>query len=165
MNLAFFGNDICGRRCRGVVSTFVDIIVTHYGTSVTLVAQGQAGGVSEQEILAWIRATPNMDMALVFHADHTEGALTPAQYVKAQEDTDTVLRHRRIPTVHFVDPEQTNTALSWGLVDQEIMNYLKLTPTYRVVADRDSSDNGIDYYGNVKAAHIITAYIDQIRRP
>ena len=70
-----------------------------------------------------------------------------------------------MPTVHFVDPEQISTALSWGLVDREIMNYLKLTRTYRVVTDRDSSDNCVDYYGNMRAAHIITAYIDQLRRP
>jgi hypothetical protein len=104
-----------------------------------------------------------MDMALVFHAHHTEGALSQEQYLKAQEDIDTVLRDRRTPTVHFIDPEQTNAALSWGLVDQEIKNYLKLTRTYRVVTDRESSDNRIDYYGNVKAAGIIIAYIDQLR--
>ena len=70
-----------------------------------------------------------------------------------------------MPTVHFIDAEQVNAALSWGLVDQEIMNYLKLTRTYRVITDRDSSDNSIDYYGNMRAAHIITAYIEQLRCP
>lgn len=165
MNLAFFGDAFCGRRNTKPVSTFVDIIVTHYGTSVRLVAQGRGGGISEQGILAWIQATPEIDVALVFHAHHTEGGLSQEQYLKAQQDTDTVLRDRCIPTVHFVDPEQMNAALSWGLVDQEIMNYLKLTHTYRVSTPREHSDNGIDYYGNVKAAHIITAYIDQIRRP
>ena len=129
---------------------------------MTLVAQGRGGGVSEQEILAWIQATPNMHMALVFHAD-SNGDVRE-QYLKAQQDIDTVLRDRRVPTVHFIDPEQMNAALSWGLVDQEIMNYLKLTRTYRVVTDYDSSDNRIDYYGNVKAAGIIIAYIEQLRR-
>ena len=164
MNLAFFGDIFCGRRGPKPVSTFVDIIMTHYGASANLVAQGRGGGVSEQAILEWIQTTPNMDMALVFHAHHTEGALTQEQYLKAQQDTDTLLRDRRIPTVHFIDPEQMNAALSWGLVDQEIMNYLKLTRTYRVVTVYDSSDNSIDYYGNMKAAGIIIAYIDQLRR-
>jgi hypothetical protein len=164
MNLAFFGDAFCGRRNSKPISTFVDVIVTHYGASMTLVAQGRGGGVSEQGILEWIQTVPNMDMALVFHAHHTEGALSQEQYLKAQEDIDTVLRDRRTPTVHFIDPEQTNAALSWGLVDQEIKNYLKLTRTYRVVTDRDSSDNRIDYYGNMKAAGIIIAYIEQLRR-
>ena len=130
---------------------------------MTLVAQGRGGGISEQGILAWIQATANIDVALVFHAHHTEGALSQEQYLKAQQDIDTVLRDRRVPTVHFIDAEQANAELSWGLVDQEIKNYLKLTRTYRVVTDRDSSDNRIDYYGNMKAAGIIIAYIDQLR--
>ena len=165
MNLAFFGDAFCGRRNTKPVSTFVDVIVTHYGASVNLVAQGVGGGISEQGILERIQATANMDMALVFHAHHTEGALTQTQYLQAQQDIDTLLRDRRVPTVHFIDAEQVNTALSWGLVDQEIMNYLKLTRTYRVVTDYDSSDNSMDYYGNMKAAHIITAYIEQLRQP
>ena len=130
---------------------------------MTLVAQGRGGGISEQGILAWIQATANMDVALVFHAHHTEGGLSQEQYLKAQLDIDTVLRDRRTPTVHFIDPEQASTEFAWGLVDREIMNYLKLTRTYRVVTDYDSSDNSIDYYGNMKAAGIIIEYIDQLR--
>jgi hypothetical protein len=100
----------------------------------------------------------------VFHAHHTEGELAEEQYLKAQLDIDTLLRDRNIPTVHFIDPEQTNIDFSWGLVDREIMNYLKLTRIYRVsYPDYESSDNRIDYYGNMKAAGIIIAYIDQLR--
>jgi hypothetical protein len=44
------------------------------------------------------------------------------------------------------------------------MNYLKLTRVYRVsYPDYESSDNRIDYYGNMKAAGIIIEYIDQLR--
>ena len=165
MNLAFFGDIFCGRRGPKPVSTFVDIIMTHYGASATLVAQGRGGGVSEQGILEWIQTTPDIDIALVFHAHHSEGGLSQEQYLKAQQDIDTLLRDRSIPTVHFIDPEKTNTAFAWGLVDQEIMNYLKLTRIYRVsYPDYESSDNRIDFYGNMKAAGIIIEYIDQLRR-
>ena len=164
MNLAFFGDAFCGRRNTKPVSTFVDLIVTHYGASARLVAQGVGGGISEEGILNRIQATPEIDIALVFHAHHTEGALSQEQYLKAQLDIDTLLRDRRIPTVHFINPEQTNIDFSWGLVDREIMNYLKLTRIYRVITDRDSSDNCIDYYGNIKATGIIIEYIDQLRR-
>jgi len=165
MNLAFFGDVICGRRNSKPVSTFVDLVLVHYGSDATLVAKGVPNGVSEAGILERIQTTPDIDIALVFHAHPSEGALAQEQYLKAQQDIDTLLRDRRVPTVHFVDPEQTNIAFGWGLVDQEIMNYLKLTRVYRVsYPDYESSDNRIDFYGNMKAAGIIIAYIDQLRR-
>ena len=162
MNLAFFGDVICGRRNSKPVSTFVDLILVHYGSDATLVAKGVPNGISEQGILDRIQTVPEIDVALVFHAHPSEGELE--QYLKAQQDIDTLLRDRRVPTVHFVDPEQANIDFSWGLVDREIMNYLKLTRTYRVsYPDYESSDNRIDYYGNMKAAGIIIEYIDQLR--
>lgn len=164
MNLAFFGDVICGRRNSKPISTFVDLIMTHYGSDATLVAKGVPNGVSEQGILDRIQTVPEIDIALVFHAHRREGALAEEQYLKAQQDIETLLRDRGIPTVHFVDPEQNNIAFTWGLVDQEIMNYLKLTRVYRVsYPDYESSDNRIDYYGNMKAAGIIIEYIDQLR--
>ena len=165
MNLAFFGDVICGRRNSKPVSTFVDLIMTHYGSDATLVAKGVPNGISEQGILDRIQTVPEIDIALVFHAHHTEGALAQEQYLKTQLDIETLLRDRHVPTVHFVDPEETNIGFTWGLVDKEIMNYLKLTRTYRVsYPDYESSDNRIDFYGNMKAASIIIAYIDQLRR-
>jgi len=165
MNLAFFGDVICGRRNSKPVSTFVDLIMTHYGSDATLVAKGVPNGISEQGILDRIQTVPEIDIALVFHAQHTEGALAQEQYLKTQLDIETLLRDRHVPTVHFVDPEETNIGFTWGLVDKEIMNYLKLTRTYRVsYPDYESSDNRIDFYGNMKAAGIIIAYIDQLRR-
>ena len=165
MNLAFFGDVICGRRNSKPVSTFVDLIMTHYGSDATLVAKGVPNGISEQGILDRIQTVPEIDIALVFHAHHTEGALAQEQYLKTQLDIETLLRDRHVPTVHFVDPEETNIGFTWGLVDKEIMNYLKLTRTYRVsYPDYESSDNRIYYYGNMKAAGIIIAYIDQLRR-
>lgn len=165
MNLAFFGDVICGRRNSKPVSTFVDLILTHYGATATLVAKGVPNGISEQGILDRIQTVPEIDVALVFHAHHTEGALAQEQYLKTQLDIETLLRDRNVPTVHFVDPEEANISFIWGLVDQEIMNYLKLTRTYRVsYPDYESSDNRIDFYGNMKAAGIIIAYIDQLRR-
>ena len=122
MNLAFFGDAFCGRRSSKPVSTFVDLIVTHYGASARLVAQGVGGGISEEGILERIQTTPDIDVALVFHAHHTEGALSQEQYLKAQLDIDTLLRDRRIPTVHFIDAEQASTEFAWGLGDREIMN-------------------------------------------
>jgi hypothetical protein len=164
MNLAFFGDVICGRRNSKPVSTFVDLIMTHYGADATLVAKGVPGGISEQGILERIQTVPDIDIALVFHALPSEGALDEEQYLKAQLDIETVLRDRNIPTIHFIDPEQANMSFTWGLVDQEIMNYLKLTRVYRVsYPDYESSDNRIDYYGNMKAAGIIIEYIDQLR--
>lgn len=164
MNLAFFGDVICGRRNSKPVSTFVDLILVHYGSDATLVAKGVPDGISEEGILDRIQTVPEIGIALVFHAHHTEGALAQEQYLKAQQDIDTLLRDRNVPTVHFVDPEQANIDFSWGLVDREIMNYLKLTRTYRVsYPDYESSDNRIDYYGNMKAAGIIIEYIDQLR--
>ena len=164
MNLAFFGDVICGRRNRKPTSAFVDLIMTHYGADVSLVAQGVPNGISEQGILDKIQTVPEIDIALVFHAHHSEGSLAQEQYLNAQQDIDTLLRDRNIPTVHFIDPEQANIDFSWGLVDREIMNYLKLTRTYRVsYPDYESSDNRIDYYGNMKAAGIIIEYIDQLR--
>jgi hypothetical protein len=164
MNLAFFGDVICGRRNSKPVSTFVDLVLVHYGSDATLVAKGVPGGINEQGILERIQITPEIDIALVFHAHPSEGALGQEQYLKAQQDIDTLLRDRNIPTVHFIDPEQTNIEFSWGLVDREIMNYLKLTRIYRVsYPDYESSDNRIDFYGNMKAAGIIIEYIDQLR--
>jgi hypothetical protein len=164
MNLAFFGDVICGRRNSKPISTFVDLILTHYGATATLVAKGVPNGISEQGILERIQTVPNIDIALVFHAQPTEGGLTEEQYLKAQQDIDTLLRDRNIPTVHFIDPDQANIDFSWGLVDREIMNYLKLTRVYRVsYPDYESSDNRIDYYGNMKATGIIIEYIDQLR--
>jgi hypothetical protein len=165
MNLAFFGDVICGRRNSKPVSTFVDLILVHYGSDAPLVAKGVPDGISEEGILERIQTVPDIDIALVFHAQPTEGGLTEEQYLKAQQDIETLLRDRNVPTVHFVDPEQTNISFTWGLIDQEIMNYLKLTRVYRVsYPDYESSDNRIDYYGNMKAAGIIIAYIDQLRR-
>jgi hypothetical protein len=164
MNLAFFGDVICGRRNSKPVSTFVDLILVHYGSDAVLVAKGVPNGISEQGILERIQTTPDIDIALVFHALSSEGALDEEQYLKAQLDIETVLRDRNIPTIHFIDPEQANMSFTWGLVDQEIMNYLKLTRVYRVsYPDYESSDNRIDYYGNMKAAGIIIEYIDQLR--
>jgi len=164
MNLAFFGDVICGRRNSKPVSTFVDLILTHYGATATLVAKGVPNGISEQGILDRIQTVPEIDVALVFHALPSEGALAQEQYLKTQLDIETLLRDRNVPTVHFVDPEETNIEFGWGLVDREIMNYLKLTRVYRVsYPDYESSDNRIDYYGNMKAAGIIIAYIDQLR--
>ena len=164
MNLAFFGDVICGRRNSKPVSTFVDIIMTHYGADATLVAKGVPNGISEQGILDKIQTVPEIDIALVFHAHYHDDALEQEQYLKAQLDIETLLRDRNVPTVHFIDPDKTNIDFSWGLVDIEIMNYLKLTKTYRVsYPDYASSDNRIDFYGNMKAAGIIIAYIDQLR--
>jgi hypothetical protein len=164
MNLAFFGDVICGRRNSKPTSTFVDIIMTHYGADATLVSKGVPNGISEQGILDKIQTVPDIDVALVFHAHHSEGALAEEQYLTAQQGIDTLLRDRQIPTVHFIDPDQPNINFIWGLVDQEIMNYLKLTRVYRVsYPDYESSDNRIDFYGNMKAAGIIIAYIDQLR--
>lgn len=156
MNIAFFGSAVCGRKSNTQIDTFVDIVLAELGPEAELKHVGTPGGITEQGILDQLLVTPpkSVDMIVVCHSWEEEDRTNP-EYTHIQEQMDQWLKRHAIPVVHCVHRNMPNHAFTWGRVDQEIMEFTRLSRHYRVLATLEESDNGMDYAGNQRAARIL----------
>jgi CRISPR/Cas system CMR-associated protein Cmr1 (group 7 of RAMP superfamily) len=118
---------------------------------------GTPGGVTEQQILDQLLATPpqSADMIVICHNREENSA-----YSEIQKQMDQWLSRHEIPVIHCVFTSMPNHEFAWGQVDKEIMQYTSVSRHYRVMATWEESDNGIDYTGNQRAARILLDLIE-----
>lgn len=163
MKIAFFGSAICGRRNSKPIDTFVDIILAELGAETELKHVGTPGGVTEQQILDQLLATPpqSVDMIVICHS-REEADRTNPEYAGIQSQMDQWLSRHQIPVVHCVFNSMPNHEFTWGRVDQEIMQYTLVSRHYRVMATLEESDNGIDFAGNQRAARILLGLFKEL---
>jgi hypothetical protein len=68
MNLHIFGHSVCRRKIeRNVAPTFVDILLEKYNLPESNLHQADAG--SEERILYFLKKTPKIDFAVIFHSE------------------------------------------------------------------------------------------------
>lgn len=159
MKIGLFGTHLCSRKKYGQVDTFSDIVRANYNAEIVIRPTG--GGAQETQILEAVKSAPDMDVAIIAHAEFDDLIRNDKQtHFSAMKEIDELLLAKNVLTVHLIKKHEADLAFRSGPVDYEIVKF-KDYNRFRTVRDGEYSDNCIDCYGNILSAKAIIKLIDQ----